>query len=132
MKIKSTIQQMARQLTELAAQGHGGEEVVVEYGCPTTEQQPLKIGNIKWGRETMYGDPAPFNVAHLCDGSRLTVQHRLTGFGHAVFDTETGYRDPSGKFWLASGGLDVRQYPDFTVEQAIEWVKTNANTCCGE
>jgi hypothetical protein len=45
--------------------------------------------------------------------------------------TETGYRDPEGKFWLASGSLDVRNFGVFTVGEAIEWVKDRANTCVG-
>ena len=39
----------------------------------------------------------------------LTVLDRMTGFGWR--DIETGYRDQDGKFWLASGGFDVRRSP---------------------
>jgi hypothetical protein len=59
----------------------------------------------------------------------LTVVDRMTGFGWR--DTETGYRSPEGKFWLASGGYDVRHSGLSTMRDAIEWVKRNANTCVG-
>lgn len=59
----------------------------------------------------------------------ITVLDRRTGFGWR--DTETGYRDEHGKFWLASGNYDVRRSPCKTVGDAIEWVKSKANTCKG-
>ena len=68
-------------------------------------------------------------VLHTNLGS-LTVLDRMTGFGHR--DTETGYRDPEGKFWLASGMYDVRNSESKTVQEAIDWVKENANTCVGK
>ena len=60
----------------------------------------------------------------------LTVLDRLTGFG--CRDTETGYRAPDGRFWLASGGCDVRESGAETITDAIEWVKRHANNCLGE
>ncbi len=59
----------------------------------------------------------------------ITVLDRMTGFGWR--DTETGYRDPEGKFWLASGDQDVRLGGSSTVGEAIQWVKARANTCMG-
>ena len=59
----------------------------------------------------------------------LTVLDRMTGFGWR--DTETGYRDPDGKFWLASGMRDVRRSKAVTTQDAIDWVKRYANTCVG-
>jgi hypothetical protein len=61
------------------------------------------------------------------DMGSLTVLDRMTGFGWR--DTETGYRDMDGKFWLASGGYDIRRSGAETLGSAIEWVKRNANTC---
>lgn len=60
----------------------------------------------------------------------LTVLDRMTGFGYR--DIETGFRDQDGKFWLASCGCDVRRSGCKTVGEAIQWVKTRANTCKGE
>lgn len=60
----------------------------------------------------------------------LTVLTRMTGFGW--LDTESGYRSPEGKFWLASGNQDVRDSGCKTIGEAIEWVKLNANICKGE
>ena len=61
----------------------------------------------------------------------LTVLDRLTGYGCGVRDIETGYRDRNGKFWLASCGCDVRDSGAETMQDAIDWVKRNANTCVG-
>lgn len=60
----------------------------------------------------------------------LTVLVRRTGYGW--LDTESGYRSPEGKFWLASGGMDVRESNCKTIGGAIDWVKYYANTCKGE
>lgn len=60
----------------------------------------------------------------------LTVLDRMTGFGYR--DTETGYRDMEGKFWLASGMQDVRKSNATTMQEAIDWVKKNANYYNGD
>lgn len=60
----------------------------------------------------------------------LTVLDRRTGFGWR--DIETGYRSQEGKFWLASGDIDVRESGCATVGEAIEWIKDRANTCVGD
>lgn len=74
------------------------------------------------------GDDVQFAL-HTNLGS-FTVLDRMTGFGWR--DVETGYRDPSGDFWLASGMFDVRQSGANTFIEAIEWVKTRANNMVGE
>ena len=61
----------------------------------------------------------------------LTVLDRVTGFGYGLRDTETGYRDLDGRFWLASGMYDVRRSGAKTFRDAIDWVKERANTCVG-
>jgi hypothetical protein len=61
------------------------------------------------------------------DIGSLTVLDRMTGFGYR--DVETGFRDPEGRFWLASGNQDVRWSGVKTLGEAIEWVKNNENTC---
>lgn len=73
------------------------------------------------------GDDTQF-AFHTNIGS-LTVLDRMTGFGWR--DTETGFRDTEGNFWLASGGFDVRLSGAKTISEAIQWVKSNANTCIG-
>ena len=72
------------------------------------------------------------NFAFHSELGSLTVVDRMTGFGGGVRDTESGYRDPTGSFWLASGMCDVRLSGSETVGDAIEWVKKYANTCTGE
>ena len=59
----------------------------------------------------------------------FTVLVRLTGYGWV--DIETGYRDPNGEFWLASGNQDVTKSTAKTIGEAIEQVKERANTCTG-
>ena len=59
----------------------------------------------------------------------LTVLDRMTGFVGGIRDTESGFRDPDGNFWLASGMYDVRESKVKTIGEAIEWVKDRANTC---
>lgn len=66
-------------------------------------------------------------------GGRITVLHRLTGYGHDVWDTETAYRSPCGQFWLASGDWDIRDHlAEFDSEEGmIAWVMDRANNCTG-
>ena len=59
----------------------------------------------------------------------LTVLDRMTGYGGGIRDTESGFRSPDGKFWLASGMQDVRRSGAATIQAAIDWVKDRANTC---
>lgn len=59
----------------------------------------------------------------------LTVLDRMTGYGYGIRDTETGYRDTNGEFWLASCGVDVRDSGCKTIGEAILWIKARANTC---
>lgn len=59
----------------------------------------------------------------------LTVLDRMTGYGYGIRDTETGFRDKKGNFWLASGGVDVRDSECKTIGEAIAWIKARANTC---
>jgi len=69
------------------------------------------------------------NFAFHSEIGSLTVVDRMTGFGWR--DIETGYRDPEGRFWLASGNYDVRESGCETVGEAIDWVKVRANNCVG-
>lgn len=71
-------------------------------------------------------------VAHLDTGDRLTVLYRQTGYSDDHFDTESGYLGATGDFWLASGDKDVRNNFDFTVQQAIGWIKQHANERVGD
>lgn len=65
------------------------------------------------------------------NGGRITVVDRMTGFGWR--DIETGYRCPSGQFWLASGGHDIRNHlHELDSDEAMtEWVIKRANNCTG-
>jgi len=67
-----------------------------------------------------------------CDIGTFTVLNRLTGWCEGrYYCTETGFRDTDGKFWLAAS-FDIRNFPDDTIEEAVERIKTSANVCTGE
>ncbi len=89
----------------------------------------MKVKDIEW-KELHYSE----NILYSYDfeGGRLTILDRETGWEFRSRDIETGYKDSQGKFWLASGGYDVRDYPEFTIQEAIAFVKHFANTCVGE
>lgn len=84
-------------------------------------------------------DPDLFIPAHAVEDDHqlalhtnigsITVLDRMTGFGWR--DVETGYRDLEGKFWLASGDIDVRYSDCKTFGESIEWIKARANNCVG-
>lgn len=87
-------------------------------------------------KEFTFSEPDEFcngdNVLYslkLPDGDRITVLDRLTGFGWR--DIETGYKDKDGKFWLASGNFDIRDYDELSAKDAICKIKENSNTCTG-
>jgi hypothetical protein len=65
----------------------------------------------------------------LGDKEKITVLDRMTGWGGGTRDVETGYTDKDGKFWLASGGFDIRHSEAKTIGEAIALIKENANTC---
>jgi hypothetical protein len=65
----------------------------------------------------------------LGEKAKITVLDRMTGWGGGIRDVETGYTDEQGKFWLASGNFDIRKKNVKTLQEAIELIKGNANTC---
>lgn len=89
----------------------------------------MQIKNIEWSIDT-YCEGDNILYAYNFNGQRISVVDRLTGFGWR--DVETGYRDENDNFWLASGGFDIRDYPELSREEAILKIKQNANTCVGE
>lgn len=95
----------------------------------------MLVGDIEWVVTTPPGTENTLYTYYLVGNSgqeRLTVLDRLTGYSCGIRDVESGYRDAVGTFWLASGGVDIRQYPELTVEEAIALVKRLANTCIGD
>ena len=85
--------------------------------------------SLTWTKTFLMDGDDILHAAMLPNCGRITVLDRLTGYSDYIRDTETGYKDESGRFWLASGMQDVRDYPEFTIPEAIEWIKTHANTC---
>jgi hypothetical protein len=91
-------------------------------------QTEMKIKDLVF-KEIIMSSSDDFQWAHHGKFGSITVLDRMTGFGWR--DIETGFRDPAGKFWLASGGFCIRAFPDLTVSEAIAKIKENANTCRG-
>jgi len=73
--------------------------------------------------------PDDYQFALHTNLGSITVLDRLTGFSGYVRDVETGFRDPEGNFWLASGNFDVRSHTPKVFEDATILIKKNANTC---
>lgn len=90
----------------------------------------MLVQELEWTKKLCGGDT---DVSYLANHhlGYFSVLDRLTGWGYNVRDTETGYHDLEGTFWLASGMFDIRDYPDMTIEEAVAHVKRNANTCAG-
>jgi len=65
----------------------------------------------------------------LPGGDKISVLNRITGYGNGQRDIETGYRDKDGKFCLASCMFDIRDYPELSVEDAINKIKRESNNC---
>jgi len=80
-------------------------------------------------KEVPMSDHADCQYAKHEQWGSITIVDRLTGFGWR--DIETGFRDPDGRFWLASGDFDIRDFPDLLISEAIELIKEKANTCIG-
>ena len=91
----------------------------------------MQIRDIEWDNDT-YCEGDNILYVYYFNGQRITVLDRLTGYGHGVRDIETGYRDEDGNFWLASGGFDIRDCTELTIEEAILKIKQNANWCNDE
>ena len=91
----------------------------------------MLVKELEWEKkELMDGEDVIF-TAHINE-ERFTVLDRLTGWGDGNFrDTETGFKDATGKFWLASGMFDIRDFPELTIPEAVDMVKKEANTCIG-
>ena len=87
------------------------------------------IKDIVWANEKMCDGEDEIYSVHISGVGRFTVLDRMTGFGYR--DVETGFKDMNGKFWLASGHKDLRDHPDMSIEDAVDWVKHHANNCVG-
>jgi hypothetical protein len=90
------------------------------------------VKDIEWSETTFADLEDTLYAVNLPDVGRITVLNRLTGYSGRIFDTETGYRTESDKFWLASGMFDIRSYPDLTIAEAVALIKERANTCIGD
>lgn len=87
------------------------------------------VKGLEWSIDEMDGEDTLYTAWVRGEG-RLTVLDRMTGFGYR--DVETGFCDLEGRFWLASGGWDIRDHPEKSTQNAIDWVKSHANNCTGE
>ena len=87
------------------------------------------IADLVFTEIDMKFSPDDSQYAHHGEFGSITVLDRMTGFGYR--DIETGFRDKYGKMWIASGNFCIRNFPDLTIDEAIQKIKDNANTCVG-
>lgn len=86
-----------------------------------------KIKDLKWNEiEFKHLDETLFTY-HSPGVGRFTVVDRMTGFGWR--DIETGFKDLHGRFWLASGNFDIREFSDKSIVDAANLIKKFSNTC---
>ena len=91
----------------------------------------MLVKELDWKEEKRCGGEDVIFTAHTEIG-RFTVLDRLTGWGEGHSrDTETGFKDKDGKFWLASGMVDIRKFTELTIQEAVDFIKKEANTCEG-
>ncbi len=86
----------------------------------------MKVSDLEF-TTTKHCESDYLHAVNLDDGSRITVLDRETGRGYGTRDIETGYSDPECKFCLASGGFDIRNSGDISVEEAIKLIKEASN-----
>ena len=105
------------------------EKYINDYGKPcykgVTNDSAISLNSFHVVEQ---GEEQSQYALHTNMGS-ITILHRLTGLGW--YDTESGYRDTEGEFWLASGQYDVRYAGLTTMQEHIDWIKDRANTCIG-
>jgi len=88
----------------------------------------MLVSELVFVAENVCDDDTLFTV-YIPNVGRITVLDRLTGYIGNVRDVETGFRNMKEEFWLASGLFDIRNHPKLTIEEAVELIKENANTC---
>ena len=98
-----------------------------ELSSPFSTELFHEVPPSKFEEENNYWGDRDIQFAFHSELGSITVLDRMTGFGWR--DIETGYRDKDGKFWLASGNYDVRESGSKTIGEAINCIKSNANTC---
>lgn len=93
------------------------------------------VNGIEWDRhEYSLIDEREPDISWHADvpGGHISIVDRMTGFGYGIRDIETGFRDTDGKFWLAAGMFDIRDFATDTIPEAIRRIKENSNICTGE
>ena len=91
------------------------------------EELTETVRDIVWTEESSCDGTHTLYAYRIKGLGRITVLDRLTGYIGGIRDIETGFKDNNNNFWLASGNCDIRNYPDKTFEEAIQWIKANAN-----
>jgi hypothetical protein len=100
-----------------------------KYGkeCYKNVTKDILMSDLEFHEVEMLDD---FQFALHTNLGTLTVLDRMTGFGYR--DVESGFLDEDKFFWLACGNCDVRESGAMTIQEAIDFVKKNANACKGE
>ena len=118
---------MTAQINKLMTTPKNAKEMTMNNQDSETVEQ--KVKDLKFVEVRMGRPRDDSQYAHHAEWGSFTVLDRLTGFGYR--DVETGFRDPDGRFWLASGNFSIRMFPELTIKEAIAKIKENANTCQG-
>jgi len=97
--------------------------------CDSASCYAKKISDIQFNSKKMMNSEDTLYFHDEEGFGKITILDRMTGFGWR--DVETGYTDADRKFWLASGDFSIKNYPKLTIKEAIELIKSRANTCTG-
>ena len=89
----------------------------------------MKISDLEFTSKPMCDSDTLYWCYIPC--GRITVLDRETGFSFRR-DIETGFKHSDGRFWLASGNFDIRQFPDLELCDAVEMIKRCANNYISE
>ena len=124
MSMTNDIQQHIKEMRD-----SGNEDLILDIESKVNAalefQLNLKLSKLIWEERPHCEDDICWAI-HLHIGS-ITVLDRMTGFSFGR-DIESGFRDPQGNFWLASGDFDIRTLGDITVREAIEIIKESKTT----
>lgn len=120
--------------------------VYCQSSCTSKSKPVLHCNSFKRDESAYVDDRCTLFAYDAGHHGRMTVLDRPTGFSFGIRDTETGFRDTYSpwrhqihNFWLASGDCDIirelshgeRRRCGMAWDEAVEWVKSRANTVVG-
>jgi len=85
----------------------------------------MKVADLKFTKTTI-DDVYTFFVC-FTDLGKITVLDKEAGLIIEGKEIETSYKDKQDNFWLAPPPFDIRDFPELTIAEAVEKIKTRAN-----